>query len=346
MPNAGILPSARSQETAAPVGRSVSDVATTLAGMSDVSATLSKSALDGKRIGVIAPTGGNSQQRFTEALEVIDDLGATPVTLTAPNRPTTPKVVDREFKRDLDAYLAPYGKSTAGIVSFNDAHPADTLKFGQARLRAAAAIDLSDPATRAGYETDLATGRTASRAWLDGLLTDVDAIVSLTASTVEVGIRAGYPQVVLPMGYDPTIRRPVALSFTGRAGDDAKLLGFAYAYERAAQIRRTPSEVNPQTWHCVAPIIYIPRTCGPGELAPDIDDSVSVPLPVGGTVPATLALTLGGPVSFGAFTPGVAREYTASTTANVISTALDATLTVSDPGHLMNGTFALPSRSR
>ena len=138
----GILPAARSQETAAPIGRSVADVATTLAGMSDVDAALSKSALDGKRIGVIAPTGGNSQQRFTEALEVIDDLGATAVPLTAPNRPTTPKVVDRELKRDLDAYLAPYGKSTAGIVAFNDAHPVDTLKFGQARLRAAAAIDL------------------------------------------------------------------------------------------------------------------------------------------------------------------------------------------------------------
>ena len=27
----------------------------------------------------------------------------------------------------------------------------------------------------------------------------------------------------------------------------------------------------------------------------------------------------------------------------MISTALDATLTVSDPGHLMNGTFALPA---
>ena len=44
----------------------------------------------------------------------------------------------------------------------------------------------------------------------------------------------------------------------------------------------------------------------------------------GGTVPATLSLTLGGPATFGAFTPGVAREYTASTTANVISTAGDA----------------------
>ena len=38
--------------------------------------------------------------------------------------------------------------------------------------------------------------------------------------------------------------------------------------------------------------------------------------------------------SFGAFQPGVAKDYTASTTANVISTAGDATLSYSDPGHL------------
>ena len=31
------------------------------------------------------------------------------MTLTAPTRPTTAKVVDRELRRDLDAYLAPYG---------------------------------------------------------------------------------------------------------------------------------------------------------------------------------------------------------------------------------------------
>ena len=35
-------------------------------------------------------------------------------------------------------------------------------------------------------------------------------------------------------------------------------------------------------------------------------------------------------------------DYTASTTANVISTAGDAALTVSDPGHLTNGAFSLP----
>jgi beta-glucosidase len=63
---------------------------------------------------------------------------------------------------------------------------------------------------------------------------------------------------------------------------------------------------------------------------------------VSGTVPATLSLTLGAPASFGAFTPGLEHTYTASTTANVISTAGDATLSVSDPGHLTNGAFSLP----
>jgi hypothetical protein len=68
--------------------------------------------------------------------------------------------------------------------------------------------------------------------------------------------------------------------------------------------------------------------------------------PVGGTVPATLSLTLGVPAAFGAFTPGIDKDYTASTTANVISTAGDATLSVADPsstntGKLMNGTFTL-----
>ena len=68
--------------------------------------------------------------------------------------------------------------------------------------------------------------------------------------------------------------------------------------------------------------------------------------PVGGTVPATLALTLGTPASFGAFTPGVEKEYTATSTANVISTAGDATLSVSEPGNLTNGTFSLPEPLR
>ena len=69
--------------------------------------------------------------------------------------------------------------------------------------------------------------------------------------------------------------------------------------------------------------------------------------PVSGTVPATLALSLGAPASFGGFQPGVARDYVASTPVDVVSTAGDATLSVSDPsatapGHLLNGAFVMP----
>jgi hypothetical protein len=74
------------------------------------------------------------------------------------------------------------------------------------------------------------------------------------------------------------------------------------------------------------------------------DDQPSTP---GGTVPATLSLSLGTPAAFGAFTPGVAKDYTAGATANVISTAGNATLSIADAaatntGKLVNGSFALP----
>ena len=72
----------------------------------------------------------------------------------------------------------------------------------------------------------------------------------------------------------------------------------------------------------------------------------STPGTVGGTVPATLSLSLGAPASFGPFTPGADRTYDATTTATVTSSAGDATLSVTDPsstatGRLVNGAFAL-----
>jgi len=76
--------------------------------------------------------------------------------------------------------------------------------------------------------------------------------------------------------------------------------------------------------------------------------SVSGTGTVTGSVPATLMLTLGTPATFGPFTPGVTKDYSAFTTATVVSTAGNAALSVSDPdtahpGHLVNGAFAMPS---
>ena len=53
-------------------------------------------------------------------------------------------------------------------------------------------------------------------------------------------------------------------------------------------------------------------------------NSIATDPPVGGTVAPTLALTMAAPRRFDAFTPGIAKDYVASTTATVISTAGDA----------------------
>ena len=73
-----------------------------------------------------------------------------------------------------------------------------------------------------------------------------------------------------------------------------------------------------------------------------------VPSTVSGTVPGTLSLSVTGSGDLGAFTPGVARDYMTTLSANVVSSAGDATLSVTDPsteatGHLVNGSFSMPS---
>ena len=65
------------------------------------------------------------------------------------------------------------------------------------------------------------------------------------------------------------------------------------------------------------------------------------PAGVGGTVSAVLSLDLSAQAGFGAFVPGVAHDYTASAAGTVTSTAGNATLSFSQPGRLMNGTYAL-----
>jgi sugar phosphate isomerase/epimerase len=70
---------------------------------------------------------------------------------------------------------------------------------------------------------------------------------------------------------------------------------------------------------------------------------------VGGNVPSLLALSLPAqPGSFGTFAPTVSKAYETAVAATVTSTAGNATLSVADPGlvapgHLVNGTFSLPS---
>ena len=84
--------------------------------------------------------------------------------------------------------------------------------------------------------------------------------------------------------------------------------------------------------------------------AADAPTSVDEEENVSGIVPLVLSLSLDGPVTFGAFTPGVAKDYNASATVTATSTAPGAALTIADSGHRRPSatwsTGAAPWRSR
>ncbi len=138
------------------------------------------------------------------------------------------------------------------------------------------------------------------------------------------------------MDVNPSVRPTPAFQAAGEVGGPPNFPSRGYLREN-------------WTISCIAPNGTVLST---SQVVVDKGDVANLSLctqgGVGGTVPATLSLTLGTPASFGALTAGVTKDYSAQTSANVISTAGDATLSVADPsstatGHLVNGTFSLPS---
>ncbi|MDA0173778.1 amidase [Solirubrobacter taibaiensis] len=181
------------------------------------------------------------------------------------------------------------------------------------------------------FEAARATYRQQMAAWMDtngvdavvfpGQLSDIhlnDSIQPSFGRRDPQGSSAGLPNVIFPAGTNDH-GQPINLQLQGKEFDDLKLMGYAYAFEAKASGRVAP----------------------PNDVTPVLPFATTAGGTVGGTVPATLSLSLSGPASFGAFTPGIAKEYTAAATANVISTAGDAALSVSDPGYLTNGSFTL-----
>jgi hypothetical protein len=95
----------------------------------------------------------------------------------------------------------------------------------------------------------------------------------------------------------------------------------------------------------VAAGVKADKDCGVTDTNPG-GDHTDVDVPVGGTVPTVLALNIGAVPSLGTFQPGVAKDYEASVTASVVSSASAAALTVRDTsanatGRLVNGSAAL-----
>ena len=229
---------------------------------------LSADALRGARLGVARKGFAlppNVDGVLGEALAALKQLGAVLVdpaeipNLGKLDRPET-LVLDYEFKAGLAAYFATRGpgfpiRDLADLIVYNTAQRDRELPwFGQEIFeRSVKRGPLSTPE----YRRALAEcGRLARGLGIDALLAThrLDAVVAITAgpswpSDLVNGDRytggcstpaavAGYPHVTVPAGMVHGL--PIGLSFFGPAWSEARLLGFAHAFERETRQRRAP----------------------------------------------------------------------------------------------------------
>ncbi len=210
---AGIIPISRSQDTAGPMARTVTDAATILGALTgvdprdpatqasaghshtDYTPFLKADGLKGARIGVERSYFGRNARvdaLMEEALRVMSSAGATIVDNTIlENKHKTggPEnlVLSYEFKAGIDEYLAGLGPSApahslADLIAFDDAHKAEEMPFfGQGVFLEA---EKRGPLTSKEYLQALHDARLYSRTeGIDALMGahTLDAIVAPTS---------------------------------------------------------------------------------------------------------------------------------------------------------------------
>ncbi len=281
----GIVPITSDQDTAGPIARTVRDAAIVLgviAGVdpadpatavcaapgrchADYTRFLDAGALRGARF-LVPPFPPERAAVMESAIAVLQAQGATVDRMGAALPDVAAAgVLEYGFKRDLDAYLAGRPASTrmrrlADVVAFNRAHPA-AIPYGQVLLEASDALSLdAGSADTAAYRRDLAAGRAQARSILDtalagpdgvdGTSDDYDALLFADNLGAATPARAGYPSIAVPGGFLAPVApvvgaTPAAVTFSGRAFSEPRLIALAYAFEQATLWRRPPASTPP-----------------------------------------------------------------------------------------------------
>jgi len=191
-------------------------------------------------------------QVILRALARMQELGAEIVVVDTPDLDSLlagSEIIDYEFKFDLEKYLAETPSSPVDslgdIITRGLYHPSikDLL------------IRRNEPVS---LDTDWYREGIAELAMVRDILTGLfererlDALVYPTmrrapaeigspqwGSTCRLSTSSGFPAITIPTGFDSR-GTPVGVELLGRPMDDAKLVGFAYAYERKAYPRLPP----------------------------------------------------------------------------------------------------------
>jgi amidase len=278
---AGIMPLAHTQDVVGPLARTVTDLAIGLdAILGDVDPAdpatrimagrslprfqeaLRADALTGVRIGILtnyfgeAPEDREVGELVERALRGLARQGAVVVDVALPELDALlagTSVIAAEFKFDIDDYLAAVPaapvRSLDEIVQRELHHPAIAASL---RTSNAATSREADGYLRS-LERQIAAREAVIR-FMDAERLDALAYPASRRPPAAVGepqrgvncqlsAATGLPALAAPAGYVDGL--PIAFELLGRPLDDARLVGLAFAYERASQPRRSPPSTPP-----------------------------------------------------------------------------------------------------
>jgi amidase len=269
----GIIPIAHEQDTAGPMGRSVTDIAILLGALqspfgevighqlpSDYTQFLQRGSLQGARIGRDVRffdysyygsgiPGDEETVAFAEnALAVMESLGATIVdTDTGDVFAYTDDEFTAllyEFRAQIADYLATLThtnmRTLADLIAFNNAHcEQELVYYGQEVFeQSEQAVGYPNDPTYVAARTH---ARNTARSGIDDALAadNLDAIVAphLTNSTGPAV--AGYPNLSLPVGIRNS-GRPAGMLIYSTFLHEPQLIGFGFDLEQELNVRSQP----------------------------------------------------------------------------------------------------------
>jgi len=272
----GIIPISKSQDTAGPMARTVTDAAIMLAAMAEPEALARMrsglvpgpvSGLAGVRLG-FAPSQSAFLPSVTalmhDAMDVLSSLGAELVEVALPDdhemEAAELELMLYEIKDGLKGYLSAYGsdggpRTIDDLIAFNREHAGDVMPwFGQELFeRAVEKGSVDDPAyVRARdmcrlHSRDLGIDRVLGEHRLDAIIGPsggppwkIDHLLGdhCLGGTASYPAVAGYPNITVPAGFLHGL--PIGLSIFGAAFSEPRLIGIALAFEAATHVRRAP----------------------------------------------------------------------------------------------------------